>query len=82
MSPDTRLAFHSNSLKAIQDMIQLRGIEHRYGTSVVLSLPHFSVDRGQHALILGLSGSGKSTLLHIMGGGVASYGRQCCGCRH
>ena len=49
-------------------MIELRGIEHRYEEDVVLSLPHFSVERGSHALVLGLSGSGKSTLLHIMGG--------------
>ncbi len=49
-------------------MFELRDIEHRYEEEVVLSLPHFSADRGDHALILGLSGSGKSTLLHIMGG--------------
>ena len=49
-------------------MIELRDIEHRYEKDVVLSLPHFSADRGSHALVLGLSGSGKSTLLHIMGG--------------
>ncbi|MBX2822712.1 MAG: ABC transporter ATP-binding protein [Rhodothermaceae bacterium] len=49
-------------------MIELRGIEHRYEKDLVLSLPHFSVDSGGHALVLGLSGSGKSTLLHIMGG--------------
>ena len=49
-------------------MIELRDIEHQYTEDVVLSLPYFSVDRGNHALILGLSGSGKSTLLHILGG--------------
>lgn len=49
-------------------MIELRGIEHRYEEEIVLSLPEFSVERGNHVLILGLSGSGKSTLLHIMGG--------------
>ena len=49
-------------------MIELKGIEHRYDRNVVLSMPHFSADPDNHALILGLSGSGKSTLLHIMGG--------------
>lgn len=49
-------------------MIELRGIEHRYEKDLVLSLPHFSVEGGGHALVLGLSGSGKSTLLHVMGG--------------
>ena len=49
-------------------MIELRGVEHRYEKDLALSLPHFSVDPGGHALVLGLSGSGKSTLLHIMGG--------------
>ena len=49
-------------------MIELREIEHRYDKELVLSLPYFSVDKGSHALVLGLSGSGKSTLLHVMGG--------------
>ena len=49
-------------------MIELRDIEHRYEKELVLSLPSFTVERGSHALILGLSGSGKSTLLHILGG--------------
>jgi len=49
-------------------MILLDGIEHRYGQTVVLDLPSFHAEQGEHHLVLGRSGSGKTTLLHILAG--------------
>ena len=49
-------------------MILLKGIEHRYDQTVVLDLPSFRAEQGEHHLMLGRSGSGKTTLLHILAG--------------
>jgi len=49
-------------------MILLEGIEHRYDQTVVLDLPSFRAEQGEHHLVLGHSGSGKTTLLHILAG--------------
>jgi putative ABC transport system ATP-binding protein len=49
-------------------MISVRGLEHRYGDSVVLQVPQWSVPDGGRCLVIGRSGSGKSTLLHILAG--------------
>jgi len=49
-------------------MFSLRGIEHRYGASVVLRVAEWEAAGGEHWLLAGPSGSGKSTLLHILSG--------------
>jgi putative ABC transport system ATP-binding protein len=40
---------------------------------VVLSIPHFSVARGERVFLKGASGSGKSTLLGLIGGILSRY---------
>src|SRR5258707_475959 len=49
-------------------MISVKNLEHRYGDSVVLKLPEWTVAAGERWLVLGPSGSGKSTLLHVLAG--------------
>lgn len=49
-------------------MFSLKGIEHRYGATLVLRVPAWQAAAGQHWLLAGPSGSGKSTLLHILAG--------------
>lgn len=52
-------------------MIDVRGLEHRYAGTPVLSVPQWEVGRGERWLLLGASGSGKTTLLHILAGLIA-----------
>ncbi|HYD96456.1 MAG TPA: ATP-binding cassette domain-containing protein [Noviherbaspirillum sp.] len=49
-------------------MLQLSGLSYRYpnAAGAQLSVPAFSLARGEHAVILGPSGCGKSTLLHLI----------------
>lgn len=49
-------------------MLQISDLSYRYpySSSAQLSVPSFSLESGQHAVILGPSGCGKSTLLHLM----------------
>ncbi len=49
-------------------MLQISRLTYRYAPTqgAPLSVPAFSLARGQHAIILGPSGCGKSTLLHLM----------------
>ena len=49
-------------------LIDVSDIRHRYGDRTVLSLPGWTLEKGQHSLLLGPSGSGKSTLLNILTG--------------
>ncbi|MEM6644855.1 MAG: ABC transporter ATP-binding protein [Bacteroidota bacterium] len=49
-------------------MFALAKIRHQYGAALVLDLPFFRGQQGEHWMLQGNSGSGKSTLLHIMGG--------------
>jgi putative ABC transport system ATP-binding protein len=49
-------------------MFTLRGIEHRYGGSVVLAVPSWHAARGERWLLAGPSGSGKTTLLAVLAG--------------
>lgn len=48
-------------------MLQLDKVSFAYG-STSIDYPDWSVEKGNHALILGNSGSGKTTLLHLIGG--------------
>ncbi|HZW23395.1 ABC transporter ATP-binding protein [Noviherbaspirillum sp.] len=49
-------------------MLQISGLHYRYrnATGTQLSVPEFSLAKGEHAVILGPSGCGKSTLLHLL----------------
>jgi len=49
-------------------MFALRGIEHRFGSTLALSVPEWSASSGERWLLAGPSGSGKSTLLHLLSG--------------
>lgn len=48
-------------------VLELEGVERRYGDLVVLQASDFALRRGETAALLGPSGSGKSSLLHIAG---------------
>ena len=49
-------------------MLQISDLTYRYLTATdnQLSVPVFSLTKGEHAVILGPSGCGKSTLLHLL----------------
>ena len=49
-------------------MLQISGLTYRYSNASddQLSVPAFSLGKGEHAIILGPSGCGKSTLLHLL----------------
>jgi putative ABC transport system ATP-binding protein len=49
-------------------MFELEGIEHRYGSHVVLAVESWRAGAGEAWLLAGPSGSGKSTLLHVLAG--------------
>lgn len=49
-------------------VIALKDIAVQYNDRVRLSFPEFTLEEGEHCLVLGESGSGKSTLLHVMCG--------------
>lgn len=49
-------------------MLQIKNLNYRYpgATTAQLSVPAFSLAKGEHAVLLGPSGCGKSTLLHLI----------------
>jgi len=49
-------------------MLQISELSYRYpnATDNQLSVPAFSLAKGEHAIVLGPSGCGKSTLLHLL----------------
>lgn len=49
-------------------MLQISDLTYRYpnATANQLSVPAFSLAKGEHAVVLGPSGCGKSTLLHLL----------------
>lgn len=49
-------------------MLQIKNLSYRYpgARTAQLSVPAFSIAKGEHAVLLGPSGCGKSTLLHLM----------------
>ena len=44
------------------------GLRHAYGADLVLALPQWHAEAGEHWLVHGPSGCGKTTLLHIVAG--------------
>jgi putative ABC transport system ATP-binding protein len=49
-------------------MLEIRDLRHEYNGRTVLSVPEWSVPRGEASLVLGPSGSGKSTLIAAISG--------------
>lgn len=54
-------------------MISVTNLAFQYSKSLRLTFPAFTVNRGDHCLLLGSSGSGKSTLLYLLGGLLRNY---------
>src|ERR1700694_45952 len=49
-------------------MLEIRDLRHEYAGRTVLSVPSWSVPKGDASLVIGPSGSGKSTLIRIIAG--------------
>ena len=49
-------------------MLEIRDLRHEYAGRTVLSVPQWSVPKGEASLVIGASGSGKSTLIGIIAG--------------
>ena len=49
-------------------MLQIKNLSFHYSnsSSAQLFVPEFSLDAGDHAVVIGPSGCGKSTLLHLL----------------
>ncbi len=54
-------------------MINVVNLTFSYTLHQKISFPSFSLDKGEHCLLLGESGSGKTTLLHLLGGLLRGY---------
>lgn len=54
-------------------MIRTANLTFSYDAKRIISFPGFSLNRGEHCLLLGESGSGKTTLLHLLGGLLRGY---------
>lgn len=54
-------------------MINVSNLKFSYTPERSISFPSFSMNKGEHCLLLGESGSGKTTLLHLMGGLLRGY---------
>lgn len=54
-------------------MINIANLSYSYTPLQKISFPSFSLNSGEHCLLLGESGSGKTTLLHLMGGLLRGY---------
>jgi len=54
-------------------MITVTDLSFSYTASRMLAFPAFSINKGDHCLLLGQSGSGKTTLLHLLGGLLRGY---------
>ncbi|MEP1035219.1 ABC transporter ATP-binding protein [Ekhidna sp.] len=49
-------------------MLNIKALRHSYDGQMTITYPDWTVEKGNHAIILGNSGSGKTTLLHLIGG--------------
>lgn len=54
-------------------MINVAGLSFSYSQAQSITFPSFSLNTGEHCLLLGESGSGKTTLLHLLGGLLRGY---------
>jgi ABC-type lipoprotein export system ATPase subunit len=54
-------------------MIRTANLSFSYDAKRTITFPGFSLNRGEHCLLLGESGSGKTTLLHLLGGLLRGY---------
>lgn len=54
-------------------MIEVKGLAYAYNGQKAISFPDFTINKGEHCLLLGSSGSGKTTLLHVLGGLLRHY---------
>jgi|SRR5688572_10157301 len=54
-------------------MINVSNLSFSYSSNQAISFPSFSLQKGEHCLLLGESGSGKTTLLHLLGGLLRNY---------
>jgi ABC-type lipoprotein export system ATPase subunit len=54
-------------------MINISNLSFSYNPRQTLTFPSFSLNNGEHCLLLGESGSGKTTLLHLLGGLLRGY---------
>lgn len=54
-------------------MISVIDLAFQYSKTARLTFPAFTVEHGDHCLLLGSSGSGKSTLLYLLGGLLRNY---------
>jgi putative ABC transport system ATP-binding protein len=53
-------------------VLEILGLRHEYAGRTVLSVPQWSVAKGEAAIVIGPSGSGKSTLVGIIAGLVSA----------
>lgn len=51
-----------------EPIVELHALQYQIGERLILDLPEWQIESGQHSLILGPSGSGKTTLLHLIAG--------------
>ena len=54
-------------------MINVANLSFSYSSGNAIAFPSFSLNQGEHCLLLGSSGSGKTTLLHLLGGLLRGY---------
>jgi len=54
-------------------MIEIKNLSYKYKQDLNIQFQDFSIDKGEHCLLLGESGSGKTTLLHVLGGLLRNY---------
>jgi ABC-type lipoprotein export system ATPase subunit len=54
-------------------MINVSNLSFSYSPRNTIVFPSFSLNQGEHCLLLGSSGSGKTTLLHLLGGLLRGY---------
>ena len=58
---------------SFEAMISVSNLSFSYSSGNTIAFPSFSLNAGEHCLLLGSSGSGKTTLLHLLGGLLRGY---------